>query len=116
MKQIEGQMTIEGTQEIKPLIYSLSLTWWHTICPYCKCDNPNSTQMNDCTKRDEGVYSKSDIERFYPYWDLPLDYCPACGKQFDDEHCEVKMTKDFMKASPEYVAKLWKDEKGRWRD
>lgn len=116
MKQIEGQMTIEGTKEIKPLIYSLSLSWFHTICPHCKCDNPDSTKMEDCTKRDRGVYSKSDIERFYPYWDLPLDYCPACGNQFDREHCEVRMTKDFMKLNPEYVAKLWKDEKGRWRD
>ena len=113
MKQIEGQMTIEGTQEIKPLIYSLSMSWFHTICPYCKCDNPNSTEIDDCTKRS---YTIRQNKCFYPYIDLPLNYCPACGKQFDDEHCEVRMTNEFMKASPEYVAKLWKDEKGRWRD
>ena len=113
MKQIEGQMTIEGTQEIKPLIYSLSMSWFHTICPYCKLDNPDSTDIYDCTKRDRHFV---DNRKFYPFVDLPFNFCPQCGKEFDREHCEVKMTKDFMKENPEYVAKLWKDEKGRWRD
>jgi hypothetical protein len=108
MKQIEGQMTLEGCSDIKPLIYSLSMNWWRTICPYCKMDNPDSTEMNNCTKR---LYKNKNL----PFFDLPLNFCPNCGKEFDT-NCEVRMTKDFEKNSPVFVAKLVKDEKGRWRE
>lgn len=97
--------------EVKPLIYSLSTSCFKTVCPYCKAENPDSTDMNDCTKRD---HIHRELKNFYPYFDLPLDYCPACGKKFDT-NCEVRMTKGFMDLNPEYVAKLHKDDKVRWR-
>jgi hypothetical protein len=113
MKQIEGQMTLEGCKEVKPLIYSLSLTCHKTICPYCKMDNPDSVDMKDCTKRYH-VYREQ--KEFYPYFDLPLNFCPRCGKEFDRDNCEVRVSREYAKADPEYMAKLWKDEKGKYRE
>lgn len=99
--------------EVKPLIYSLSTVCFKTVCPYCKMDNPDATEINNCTKRIEKIRNKNN-RKWYPYADKPLDYCPACGKKFDT-NCEVRMTKNFIDLNPEYVAKLHKDDKGRWR-
>ena len=73
-------------EEIKPLIQSLSLTWHHTICPYCKFDNPDSMEN----------HSKSRAQNIHlQYWQSPLDFCPNCGKKYDREHPKVIMSKDY---------------------
>lgn len=113
MNEIAGQMTLDGCNVVKPLIYSLSLCCFKTVCPYCKAENPDSTDSKDCTKRD---HRHRELKEFYPYFDLPLNFCPECGKEFDRDNCEVRMTKDFMAKNEEYVQKLWKDEKGKYRE
>lgn len=113
MNDIKGQMTLDGFKDIKPLIYSCSMSCLKTICPYCRQENPDSTDPLDCTKRDD---HKRMNKNFYPFYDLPLNFCPTCGKEFDRDNCEVRMTKEFEKANPEYVKKLHIDEQGRKRE
>lgn len=111
--QIELGDLIEGleTYDIKPLIYSLSLTCYKTICPYCKIDNPNATELNDCTNRIAMIRQEKS---WYPYADKPLNYCPACGKRFDT-NCEVRMTSNFIEMNKEYISTLYIDKQGRYR-
>lgn len=112
--QVELTDMIEGTEtyEIKPLIYSLSLSCFKTVCPYCKMENPDATELKNAFMRIGRIRNN---KKWYPYADKPLDYCPSCGKRFDTK-CEVRMTKDFMKLNTEYVSKLQKDQQGRYRE
>lgn len=93
--QIELSEILEGeglqTYKVKPLIYSLSLTCAKTICPYCKMENPDDTSIQNGFKRDR-KYSN------LPYYDKPLDYCPSCGKRFDNVNLEVRKTKQYIEA------------------
>jgi hypothetical protein len=72
-------------------------------------DNPDATEANYCTRRD---FDRRNL----PFSHLPLNFCPNCGKEFNRDNCEVRMTKSFMDLNEEYVQSLWKDEKGKWRE
>ena len=93
--QIELSELLEGeglqTYQVKPLIYSMSLTCYKTICPYCKMENPDLTEVTNCFKRDS-KYSK------LPHYNKPLDYCPSCGKQFDTNNIDIRKTKEYIEA------------------
>lgn len=104
---MEGQMTLDTfidgctTTNIKPLIYSMSLTCFKTVCPYCRCDNPD----------ERGYYVGAETNK------LPRNICRSCLKKFDDVNLEVRKSKDY-----EEVEKLGlqgpvhKDEKGKWHE
>jgi len=96
--------------KIKPLIQSLSLTCHKTICPYCGMDNPNADDYPDTTRR------RRDY-KVYPHYSLPMDYCPNCGKKFDTEKLETKMSKDYAECERLGLkGAVYKDEKGKWRE
>ncbi len=107
---MSDQMTLDDfgiqTQKIKPLIYSLSLTWHRTICPYCKMDNPDAEENH---QRARGQNLR------LPHWDTPLDICPNCGNRYDRDHKEVRMSKDYAECERLGLkGAVAKDEKGRW--
>ena len=104
------QMTLDDfgiqTEKRKRLIQSLSLTWHRTICPYCKYDNPDS-QENHQRFRGENMR--------LPYWDSPLDTCPNCGKKYDMDNLDVRMSKDYAECERLGLkGAVAKDEKGNW--
>ena len=93
-------------EKIKPLIWSLSLTWHRTICPYCKMDNPDSevnhSKFNGWNLRLE-------------FWDSPLDICPNCGKRYDRDNPEVRMSRDYAECEALGLkGAVRKNEKGKW--
>lgn len=72
----------------KRLIYSRSLTWYRTICPYCKVDNP-------------------DREKH--------DTCYSCGGVFDNVNLDIRTSKDLAECEALGLkGAVRKDEKGKW--
>lgn len=66
-----GQFDIFGNEEgIKPLHYYMSLTWFHTRCPYCGTDNPEN-----------GIAG---------------NICKYCNKKFDAENMILHKSKDYI--------------------
>lgn len=113
MKQIDGQITLDGFKKIKPLIWSQSLTSQHSICPYCKMENPDSEKNRKECKNIKG----KDGKLVFPYCDLPLDFCPACGNQYDRVNHEIRMSKDYAECVKLGLhGAVYKDEKGSWRE
>ena len=75
---------------IKPLIYSMSLTCYKTICPYCKIDHPEDERGN---------------------------ICRSCGKKFDDVNLDVRKSKDYLEVERLGLhCAVSKDEKGVWHE
>ena len=86
----------------KPLIYSKSLTWYRTICPWCHLDNPE-----DKEKRSP-LYSRENVG-------LPLDICPSCGNPYDMENMVIKKSKDYAECEALGLkGAVAKNEKGKW--
>lgn len=86
----------------KPLIYRKSLSCYETICPYCKCINPE-----DKEKRSP-LYSRENVG-------LPLDICPSCGNPYDMENMVIKKSKDYMECEALGLkGAVAKNEKGVW--
>lgn len=85
--------------KIRPLIYSQSLTTRKTICPYCKFENPDTRAWElQCL----------------PYWDMPLDTCPNCGKRY--EGITEEKSRDLKEVEKlGLTGAVHKDDKGRWR-
>lgn len=107
---IEGQEKPEMTKKeaIKPLIDSRSLTWYRTICPYCKFDNPDSMENHERI-RGENMRLK--------YWQSPLDICPNCGKRYDRDNPKVMMSKDYAECERLGLkGAVRKNEKGEWEE
>lgn len=95
---MDGQMTLDSfidgcsVTKIKPLIYSQSLTCYKTICPYCRCDNPEPDRP-------------------------PRNICRFCGKKFDDVNMEIRKSKDLMEVERLGLSgAVHKDEKGKWHE
>lgn len=112
--QIELSDIIGGeglqTYKIKPLIYSMSLTCYKTICPYCKMENPDADEPNNCLKR----WSRY---KGLPYFDKPLDFCPSCGKQFDRDNLDVRKSKEYKEVEALGLhGMVARDEKGNWHE
>ena len=105
------QMTLADFMAIKPrnlkrLILSLSLTCHKTICPYCKMDNPDSEENHN---RIRGENLRLE------FWDSPRDICPRCGKRYDRDFLEVRMSKDYAECERLGLrGAVTKDEKGKW--
>lgn len=120
-KEIEGQMSLFDTlqkhckniakdckEDIKPLIYSLSLTCHKTICPYCKYENPDS-EMNH-----QRAYATN---RRLQFWATPLDVCPSCGRKYDRDNKKVIMSKDYAECEALGLkGAVRKNEKGQWEE
>ena len=88
--------------KIKPLIYRKSLSCYETICPYCKCINPEDTEKRS------PLYLKENVG-------LPLEVCPSCGNVYDMENMVVKMTKDYAECQALGLkGAVAKNEKGKW--
>ena len=86
----------------KPLIYSKSLSWYRTICPYCKMDNPDSEDY-----RSE-LYSRENVG-------LPLEVCPNCRNVYDMENMVIKKSKDYAECEALGLkGAVAKNEKGVW--
>ena len=105
------QMTLADFAVMKPknekrLILSLSLTCHKTICPYCKMDNPDcGAYHRGCTGENLGL----------KFWDSPLDICPRCGKRYDREDPEVRMSRDYAECERLGLrGAVTKDENGKW--
>ena len=76
--------------KIKPLIYSLSLTCYKHICPYCKCENT---------------------------WEPPSNICTSCGKEFDTENIKEVKTKDYSECEKLGLSgPVRKNSKGKWEE
>lgn len=98
----------EKIYKIKPLIYSMSLNCCKTVCPYCKMDNPDRTEHNNNNKR---YYTYNVL----PYYHKPLDYCPACGKQFDAVNLDIRKSKEYKEVEALGLkGAVAKDDKGKW--
>lgn len=95
-------------EKIKPLIDYKSLTWYKTICPYCKFENPDSTENHTKFR---------GTNNHLQYWQTPLDICPNCGKKYDRDHPEIKMTKDYEECEKLGLkGAVRKNEKGQWEE
>lgn len=95
-------------EKIKPLIQSLSLTWHRTICPYCKMDNPDSAYNHE---RFRGQNAR------LRFWDSPLDICPNCGKRYDRDNLDVRMSRDYAECEALGLKGcVRKNEKGKWEE
>lgn len=95
-------------EEIKPLIDYRSLTWYKTMCPYCKFENPDSME-NHSRNRGQNIRLE--------YWQSPLDFCPNCGKKYDREHPVIKMSKDYAECEKLGLkGAVRKNEKGQWEE
>lgn len=97
----------EKKEKIKPLIYSLSLTWHRTICPYCKMDNPDSEDNHSWRGKNVRL----------PYWQSHLDICPNCGKRYDRDNLDVRMSKDYAECEALGLkGAVRKNDKGKWEE
>ena len=86
----------------KPLIHCKSFTWYKTVCPYCRLDNPD-----DEGKRN-ALYSKENVG-------LPLEVCPNCRNVYDMENMVVKKSKDYAECEALGLkGAVTKNEKGVW--
>ena len=99
---MNGQIGLEQFMDgctnykIKPLIYSMSLTCYKTICPYCHCDHP-----------DDRPYSERHL----------VNICKFCGKRYDDENLDVRKSKDYQEVERLGLnGAVYKDEKGKWHE
>lgn len=107
-----GQMELseyipELQQKPKPLIWSLSLTWCHTICPYCKLDNPDSEYNR------KYIFSK----RNHPYLSNDLSICPHCGKKYDTQNVQIKKSKDYAECEALGLkGAVQKNDKGQYEE
>lgn len=98
----------EKPYKIKPLICSMSLTCVKTVCPYCKYENPDRTEFNNRSIRHKSM-------TVLPYYDKPLDYCPACGKQYDAENLDIRKSKEYKEVEALGLkGAVAKDDKGKW--
>ena len=104
---MDGQITLDSFMEgcsntkIKKLIYSQSLTCYKTICPYCRCDNPE----------DRGFQYSEEERR------LPLNVCRCCRKKFDNVNLEIRKSKDLVEVEKLGLhGAVHKDEKGKWHE
>lgn len=95
-------------EEVKKLIYSLSLTCHKTMCPYCKYENPDSQEKH--TKN----YA---LNLHLEYWQTPLDICPSCGRKYDRDHPKIVMSKDYAECERLGLkGAVRKNEKGQWEE
>lgn len=95
-------------EAIKPLIDFRSLTWYKTICPYCKFENPDSQEKH--TKHYGQNYHLE-------HWQTPLDICPSCGRKYDREHPQIKMSKDYAECERLGLkGAVRKNDKGQWEE
>ena len=99
---MDGQMELgqfmEGctNYKIKPLIYSMSLTCYKTICPYCKGDLPDDRGYGD--RR-------------------PTNVCKFCGKIYDEKNLEVRKSRDYLEVERLGLSgAVYRDEKEKWHE
>lgn len=86
----------------KPLIYSKSLTWYKTVCPYCGFEGPEDKEKRSV------LYSRENIG-------LPLEVCPNCRNVYDLENMVIKMSKDYAECEALGLkGAVKKDKKGKW--
>lgn len=78
---------MKGQMELipRPLIYSLSLTCYKTICPYCKLENPDGDNVRSW------VYG-------YPFRNEPVNICPRCGNKYDVDNIKEIKSKEYIEA------------------
>lgn len=83
---------MKGQQELfpRPLIYSMSLTCYKTICPYCRLENPDGDNVRSW------VYN-------YPYRNEPVNICPRCGNKYDVDNIKEFKTKEYIEAEMERI-------------
>ena len=99
---------VTKTESIKPLIDYRSLTWYKTMCPYCKFENPDSME-NHTEFRGRNIHLQ--------YWQSPLDFCPNCGKKYDRDHPKIVMSKDYAECEKLGLkGAVRKNEKGEWEE
>ena len=92
MEQITLDNFIGGAvnYKIKPLIYSMSLTCYKFVCPYCKCDNTYEPPSNKCTE---------------------------CGKIFDADNVKEVKSKDYIECEKLGLSgAVRKNDKGKWEE
>ena len=75
MFQLDTRTKKVTAVENKRLIYKKSLSSYYTVCPYCRYENPDS----DYNRKFSGL----------PYANEPLNVCPSCGRQYNDEDLEI---------------------------
>lgn len=99
---------VTKAESIKPLIDYRSLTWYKTMCPYCKFENPDSME-NHTESRGRNIHLQ--------YWQSPLDFCPNCSKKYDRDHPKIVMSKDYAECEKLGLkGAVRKNEKGEWEE
>lgn len=94
--------------DIKPIIDYRSLTWYKTMCPYCKFENPD-----DPEKHTQNYGRNYHLD----HWQTPTDTCPACGKRYDLKDPKIVMSKDYAECEKLGLkGAVRKNEKGQWEE